>query len=128
MNDTPVDKDLLVGHHTNTSLDATIGDIVLVPATHNEPKVKTPIPGIFSSPWQIMFGIGFVFVNILLLSIAMLVWNGIGIWGNNQPVGWCFDFINVVWWICFGHSGTLISAVLLRLRQKWRYSINRFAE
>ena len=53
---------------------------------------------------------------------------GIGIWGVNVPVGWGFDIINFVWWIGIGHAGTLISAILLLLRQQWRTSINRFAE
>ena len=128
MANTPIDKELLEGEYTNATLDAVIGDLVLKPEVHNEPKIKTPIPGFFTSPWQIMFGIGFLFVNILLLAITMLVWNGIGVWGNNQPVGWGFDIVNFVWWIGIGHAGTLISAVLLLLRQKWRNSINRMAE
>ena len=53
---------------------------------------------------------------------------GVGIWGINIPVGWGFDIINFVWWIGIGHAGTLISAILLLLRQDWRTSINRFAE
>jgi molybdopterin-containing oxidoreductase family membrane subunit len=53
---------------------------------------------------------------------------GVGIWGNNVPVAWAFDIINLVWWIGIGHAGTLISAILLLLRQSWRTSINRFAE
>ena len=53
---------------------------------------------------------------------------GIGIWGNNIPVGWAFDIINFVWWIGIGHAGTLISAILLLFKQDWRTSINRFAE
>ena len=53
---------------------------------------------------------------------------GIGIWGVNQPVGWGFEIVNFVWWIGIGHAGTLISAILLLLRQPWRNSINRFAE
>jgi len=67
-------------------------------------------------------------VMMLLLSLTKLVFTGIGIWGNNQPVGWAFDIINFVWWIGIGHAGTLISAILLLLRQEWRTSINRFAE
>lgn len=127
-NPTPVDKDLLVGQYTDASIDASIADIILNQSRHNEPKVKTPIPGITSSPWQIMFGFGFLLVNVLLLSITMLIWNGIGVWGNNQPTGWGFDIVNFVWWIGIGHAGTLISAVLLLLRQRWRNSINRMAE
>ena len=65
---------------------------------------------------------------MLLGSLTKLVFTGIGIWGNNQPVGWGFDIINFVWWIGIGHAGTLISAILLLLRQEWRTSINRFAE
>ncbi len=57
-----------------------------------------------------------------------LVVEGIGIWGNNQPVGWAFDITNFVWWIGIGHAGTLISAILLLFKQTWRTSINRFAE
>lgn len=125
---TKIDPELLVGDYTNRTMDATIGDIVLDQSTHNEPKIKTPVKGLFASPWQIMFGVGFLLLNVLLLALAMLLWNGIGVWGNNQPVGWGFDIINFVWWIGIGHAGTLISAVLLLLRQKWRNSINRFAE
>ena len=51
-----------------------------------------------------------------------------GIWGINIPIGWGFAIVNFVWWIGIGHAGTLISAILLLLRQKWRTSINRFAE
>ncbi len=67
-------------------------------------------------------------VMMLLGSLTKLVFTGIGIWGNNQPVGWGMDIINFVWWIGIGHAGTLISAILLLLRQEWRTSINRFAE
>jgi molybdopterin-containing oxidoreductase family membrane subunit len=76
--------------------------------------------------------LGFAFVAglsaLLLVSLTNLVFTGIGIWGNNQPVGWAFDITNFVWWIGIGHAGTLISAILLLLRQTWRTSINRFAE
>jgi molybdopterin-containing oxidoreductase family membrane subunit len=66
--------------------------------------------------------------GVLLMSISYLVVKGIGIWGNNIPVGWAFDITNFVWWIGIGHAGTLISAILLLLKQTWRTSINRFAE
>ena len=64
----------------------------------------------------------------LHMALGYLVLTGIGIWGNNIPVGWAFDIINFVWWIGIGHAGTLISAILLLFRQQWRTSINRFAE
>ena len=66
--------------------------------------------------------------GLLLMSLSWLVVKGIGIWGNNIPVGWAFDITNFVWWIGIGHAGTLISAILLLLKQTWRTSINRFAE
>jgi molybdopterin-containing oxidoreductase family membrane subunit len=65
---------------------------------------------------------------MLLATISYLLLKGVGIWGVNVPVGWGFDIINFVWWIGIGHAGTLISAILLLLRQQWRTSINRFAE
>lgn len=66
--------------------------------------------------------------SLLLVAVSYLFVKGIGIWGNNVPVGWAFDITNFVWWIGIGHAGTLISAILLLLRQQWRTSINRFAE
>ena len=65
---------------------------------------------------------------MLHFAIAYLLVYGVGIWGINIPVGWGFAIVNFVWWIGIGHAGTLISAILLLLQQKWRTSINRFAE
>jgi molybdopterin-containing oxidoreductase family membrane subunit len=78
--------------------------------------------------WLIGFGISFLLMMILLVAITYLFAVGVGIWGINIPVGWGFAITNFVWWIGIGHAGTLISAILLLLRQKWRTSINRFAE
>ncbi len=78
--------------------------------------------------WWIGFGISFLLLTVLLYTISRLILVGVGIWGINIPVGWGFDIINFVWWIGIGHAGTLISAILLLLRQDWRTSINRFAE
>src|SRR6185436_10384507 len=78
--------------------------------------------------WLGGFALAFLLLNVLLLALGYLLATGIGIWGNNIPVGWAFDIINFVWWIGIGHAGTLISAILLLLRQQWRTSINRFAE
>src|SRR5262245_14512800 len=82
----------------------------------------------FKKGW--VFGFLIVFLGSIMLfnTIAYLVLKGVGIWGNQIPVGWAFDIINFVWWIGIGHAGTLISAILLLLRQSWRTSINRFAE
>lgn len=78
--------------------------------------------------WLIGFGISFMLTMLLLLATTYLVIRGIGIWGVNIPVAWGFAIINFVWWIGIGHAGTLISAILLLLKQEWRTSINRFAE
>jgi Ni/Fe-hydrogenase subunit HybB-like protein len=82
----------------------------------------------FKKGWIFGFAIAFLGSLMLFNTIAYLVLKGVGIWGNNIPVGWAFDIINFVWWIGIGHAGTLISAILLLLRQSWRNSINRFAE
>ncbi len=82
----------------------------------------------WSLGWFLGFGVTFSLVMLLLVSISYLVVQGIGIWGNNAPIGWAFEITNFVWWIGIGHAGTLISAILLLLRQEWRTSINRFAE
>jgi Ni/Fe-hydrogenase subunit HybB-like protein len=78
--------------------------------------------------WYVGFGVGFLLVLLLLVSITNLLFRGVGIWGPNVPVGWGFAIVLFVWWIGIGHAGTLISAILLLLRQDWRNSINRFAE
>jgi Ni/Fe-hydrogenase subunit HybB-like protein len=78
--------------------------------------------------WWVGFLLAFALVNVLVVSIAYLLVTGIGIWGVNIPVGWGFAIVNFVWWIGIGHAGTLISAILLLLKQTWRTSINRFAE
>ncbi len=81
-----------------------------------------------SMGWLIGLGISASLAGVLLVALGYLFVTGIGIWGNNIPVGWAFDITNFVWWIGIGHAGTLISAILLLLRQPWRTSINRFAE
>ena len=78
--------------------------------------------------WYFGFGLSFLLTLLLLVAVTYLVFKGIGIWGNNIPVGWAFEITNFVWWIGIGHAGTLISAILLLLKQPWRTSINRFAE
>jgi Ni/Fe-hydrogenase subunit HybB-like protein len=78
--------------------------------------------------WWLGLALTSLFVALMLSAIAWLVLKGTGIWGINVPVAWGFAIINFVWWIGIGHAGTLISAVLLLLKQQWRTSINRFAE
>jgi Ni/Fe-hydrogenase subunit HybB-like protein len=81
-----------------------------------------------SMGWMVGFGVSFCLVMVLFVSIAWLFTKGVGIWGINIPIGWGFAIVNFVWWIGIGHAGTLISAILFLLNQKWRTSINRFAE
>src|SRR5438874_1686798 len=81
-----------------------------------------------SNGWFVGFGLAFLVTMGLLYAIGYLFVRGIGIWGVNIPIGWGFAIVNFVWWIGIGHAGTLISAILLLLRQSWRNSINRFAE
>jgi molybdopterin-containing oxidoreductase family membrane subunit len=78
--------------------------------------------------WVVGFGVGFLVTMMLLYALGYLFIKGVGIWGINIPIGWGFAIVNFVWWIGIGHAGTLISAILLLLRQSWRNSINRFAE
>ncbi len=78
--------------------------------------------------WYLGFAACFALVMLLMTSIGYLFLRGTGIWGLNIPVAWGFAIVNFVWWIGIGHAGTLISAILLLLRQQWRTSINRFAE
>ena len=78
--------------------------------------------------WFILFGISVMLLLNLGAAIGYLVWTGVGVWGNNNPVGWGWPIVNFVFWIGIGHAGTLISAILFLFRQKWRTQINRFAE
>ncbi|MFO0624226.1 MAG: NrfD/PsrC family molybdoenzyme membrane anchor subunit [Polyangiales bacterium] len=78
--------------------------------------------------WWIAFLTALTFTGVLGASIGYLFYRGVGVWGNNSPVAWAWDITNFVWWVGIGHAGTLISAVLFLFRQKWRTSINRFAE
>src|SRR5216683_479699 len=100
--------------HTFTSVTDKISSIVLTRPT--------------SLGWVAGFAISFSLVMILTVALAWLIIKGVGIWGINIPIGWGFAIVNFVWWIGIGHAGTLISAILFLLNQKWRTSINRFAE
>ena len=67
-------------------------------------------------------------LGVGLYAVLTLLWVGVGTWGENKTIGWAWDITNFVWWVGIGHAGTLISAILLLFRQKWRMSINRAAE
>src|SRR5216683_3407271 len=100
--------------HTFASITKKVSAIVL----------RRPIMG----GWLLGMFICFMILQWFLFAVCWLFYRGVGIWGVNIPVGWGFAIVNFVWWIGIGHAGTLISAILLLLRQSWRNSINRFAE
>ncbi len=99
---------------SHTSITDKISGIVL---TKNTPLA-----------WFICFALGFILLQGFMFGVPYLLFEGVGIWGINNPVGWGWAIINFVWWIGIGHAGTLISAILLLFRQRWRTSINRAAE
>jgi molybdopterin-containing oxidoreductase family membrane subunit len=100
--------------HTYASVTDKIAAVVLT---------QPPTTG-----WIAGFAVSFIVVMVLFVSLSWLIIKGVGIWGINIPIGWGFAIVNFVWWIGIGHAGTLISAILFLLNQKWRTSINRFAE
>jgi len=90
--------------------------------------IARPMEGKPTKLWYVLFAVAVVCLIDLLVMATYLIANGIGVWGLNNSVGWAFDITNFVFWIGIGHAGTLISAILLLFRQKWRTSINRSAE
>src|SRR4051794_36386356 len=105
---------VLKGAYSYGSISDKISDIVLTRPTH----------------WGWIAGFAFcsALTVLFVAAIAYLFYKGVGIWGVDIPVAWAFAITNFVWWVGIGHAGTFISAFLLLLRQKWRTSINRFAE
>jgi molybdopterin-containing oxidoreductase family membrane subunit len=99
---------------TYESVTRKIGDIPL------QPRIDRS--------WLLGLLLAFGLLQLLFLSVTYLVVEGTGIWGLNVPIGWGFAIINFVWWIGIGHAGTLISAILLLLKQEWRMAIARFSE
>ena len=96
--------------------------------TVTEAVAQIPLSNRTPLGWVFGFLVGLTLLMGLNMAVGYLLLKGIGIWGNNVPVGWAFDIVNFVWWIGIGHAGTLISAILLLFRQQWRMSISRFAE
>lgn len=107
-------EELLGANHDIVTLGNKIADVV----------VAKPHP----KAWWFFFLVGFALLQGLVVGLIWLFYWGTGVWGINQPVSWGLAIVNFVWWIGIGHAGTLISAILLLMHQKWRTSINRFAE
>src|SRR5688500_5370084 len=99
--------------HSFGSVTSSISEVVL--------SKRTPIG------WFLGFAVAFALLMLLNATIGNLLMTGIGIWGNNVPVGWAFDIINFVWWIGSGHAGTLISVIMLLFRQAWRTTDDQLA-
>jgi molybdopterin-containing oxidoreductase family membrane subunit len=118
--------------HAQVSSAAVLDQPIIAPGhdfgTVTETVAQIPLAKRTPLGWVIGFLIGFTLLMGLQAALGHLVLTGVGIWGNNVPVGWAFDIINFVWWIGIGHAGTLISAILLLFKQQWRMSISRFAE
>nr|WP_228350550.1 NrfD/PsrC family molybdoenzyme membrane anchor subunit [Rhodocaloribacter litoris] len=111
------------GYHDDPPLVAgnlSFHEVTEMVAVHTEKK--TPLA------WYGAFSLANIGLMILLLSVAYLFWNGVGVWGLNNPVGWGYAIVNFVFWVGIGHAGTLISAILYLFRQQWRTAINRSAE
>jgi len=106
-------KPLILGHKT-------YGDITK--------DIVDPIMGKTPRQWKIAFAIALIVAIYGVGCLFYIVGVGIGSWGLNKTVGWAWDITNFVWWVGIGHAGTLISAVLLLFRQRWRMAINRSAE
>ncbi|MGA0867714.1 MAG: NrfD/PsrC family molybdoenzyme membrane anchor subunit [Planctomycetota bacterium] len=90
--------------------------------------VARPAESTTPRAWFLGLGVSIAIMLNLFAMIGYLVWTGVGVWGNNVPVGWGWPIVNFVFWIGIGHAGTLISAILCLFRQKWRTSINRASE
>jgi molybdopterin-containing oxidoreductase family membrane subunit len=90
--------------------------------------IAAPLDRFPSRRWWIAFGIAVTVLSAGLVTVGLLLYEGVGLLGFNQPVAWAFDVTNFVFWIGIGHAGTLISAILFLMRQRWRNAIARFAE
>ncbi|MBA2432177.1 MAG: polysulfide reductase NrfD [Chthoniobacterales bacterium] len=116
--------------------EASVGDpLARVPLVLNKRSfswVTERIAGVNEGPtprwWWVAFSVSSLVAAIGLFCLGYQIAVGVGVWGLNHPVGWAWDITNFVFWIGIGHAGTLISAILFLLRQKWRTSINRAAE
>ena len=90
--------------------------------------VAAPLDQFPPRTWWIGLGITSSMLLVGAICVGLTLFEGIGLWGNNVPVGWGFDIVNFVFWVGIAHAGTLISAILFLLRQRWRTGIARFAE
>lgn len=90
--------------------------------------ISKPLESKPDKKFYIALSITLSMLGLFVIGLGLTFYYGIGMWGNNVPVGWAFDIVNFVFWVGIGHAGTLISAILFLFRQKWRTGIARFAE
>jgi molybdopterin-containing oxidoreductase family membrane subunit len=90
--------------------------------------IARPLTGRPGAAWFACTAVSLTAFGVGVGCVSYQIATGIGVWGLNKTVGWAFDITNFVFWIGIGHAGTLISAILLLFRQRWRMSINRSAE
>ena len=109
----PIRKPLITGNKTYHQITE---DLI-------SPTEKTP-----TKEWVIGFVLSVAVLTFGVFCILWTIWVGIGSWNLNRTINWSWDITNFVWWIGIGHAGTLISAILLLFRQKWRTGVNRAAE
>jgi len=114
VNDPTQQQVLVLGDETFTTITDKVCGIVERP---KPPKA-----------WYAAITVTGAMTLMLFAMLAHLIMNGVGVWGVNSTVGWGWAIVNFVFWVGIGHAGTLISAILFLLRQRWRTSINRFAE
>jgi molybdopterin-containing oxidoreductase family membrane subunit len=116
----------------SSSVEQKLQRVPLVLNKRNFSWITERISGAIEGPaprwWWVSFAITSMVAAFGLFCLGYQISTGVGTWGLNHPVGWAWDITNFVFWIGIGHAGTLISAILFLLRQKWRTSINRAAE
>ncbi len=116
---------------TTTAIDYTrevpITDGAVTPA-QVDAAIATPLDEFPVRRWWVLFAISLTILALGAGAVTVVVWKGLGMMGFNQPVAWAFDITDFVFWIGIGHAGTLISAILFLMRQRWRNAIARFAE
>ena len=116
----------------SSRVDTTSAPVPLIEGGHDFGTLTSLVCGLVEGPtplwWWIAMAIAGPLCALGGVMTVYVISTGIGVWGMNQTIGWAFDITNFVFWVGIGHAGTLISAILFLFRQKWRSSLNRFAE
>ena len=131
MTSIPLDQD--INREFDNSFDRIEGETPLVTGDASLHRITETICGVAEArrapkTWYVALAISLSLVGLLGVMVLYELFTGVGLWGNNNTVGWGFPIINFVFWVGIAHAGTMISAILLVFRQKWRTGINRFAE